>query len=254
VRIERKVGATIAVLGSLLLAVSGAVPALAGNGPSAGFSHVTGFRFAGTANATSTGLAGWVFGAKAAASVTAEFKIPALKCTTVTSGVAPSSAMLTGSMTAPNVNVASVLLVCSKGAAIAIPAVTVDGTETNGTQAVHAGDLMKATVTTTATTTTATIADLTAGHTFSFKKSGKGAASFQELIVDTAVNQGTTQLPVANFGKISYTKCAVGGKAIGIVTPRTAVNMQTSGGVLQILTGAITGTGSNAFITTFKHA
>jgi len=254
VRIERKVGATIAVLGSLLLAVSGAVPALAGNGPSAGFSHVTGFRFAGTANVTSTGLAGWVFGVKAAASVTAEFKIPALKCTTVTRGVAPSSAMLTGSMTAPNVNVASVLLVCSKGAAIAIPAVTVDGTETNGTQAVHAGDLMKATVTTTATTTIATIADLTAGHTFSFKKSGKGAASFQELIVDTAVNQGTTQLPVANFGKISYTKCAVGGKAIGIVTPRTAVNMQTSGGVLQILTGAITGTGSNAFITTFKHA
>jgi hypothetical protein len=98
------------------------------------------------------------------------------------------------------------------------------------------------------------IADLTAGHTFSFKKSGAGGKSFEELIIDTAVSQGTTQLLVVNFGKISYSKAAVGGKAIGTVTPRTAVNMQKSTGVLQILTGAITGTAKNAFTTTFKHA
>jgi hypothetical protein len=162
--------------------------------------------------------------------------------------------MLTGSSTAPKVSAATVLLACSRGAPIAVPAVIVDGTETNGTQVVHTGDLMKATVTTSATTTTATIADLTTGHTFSFKKSGTGGTSFEELIVDSAVSQGTMQLPVVNFGKISYSKGAVGGKAIGTVTPSTAVNMQTSMGVLQILTGAITGTAKNAFTTTFKHA
>ena len=166
----------------------------------------------------------------------------------------PSAVLLTGSTSSPNVSIASVLLVCSNSAALAIPAVTVDGTETNGTQTVHAGDLMKATVTTTATKTTATIADLTKGHTFTFTKSGKGAASFEELIVDTKVGQGATVFPVANFGKISYSMAAVSGKAIGTVTPRTAVNMQTSTGTLQILTGPITGTAKNAFTTTFKHA
>jgi hypothetical protein len=254
VRINRKVGASIAVLGSVLLAASGAVPAFAGNGPAAGFSHVTGIRFAGTANATSTGFGGWVFGAKAASSATAEFKVPALKCTSATRGIAPSSAMLTGSTTAPKVSAALVLLVCSSGAPVMIPAVTVNGTETNSTHVVHTGDLMKATVTTSSTATTATIADLTAGHTFSFKKSGAGGKSFEEVIADVSVSQGTTQLPVVNFGKISYSKAAVGGKAIGTVTPRTAVNMQTSTGTLQILTGAITGTAKNAFPTTFKHA
>ena len=61
-------------------------------------------------------------------------------------------------------------------------------------------------------------------------------------------------MPVVNFGKISYSKGAVGGKAIGTVTPRTAVNMQKGTGTLQILTGAITGTAKNAFTTTFKHS
>jgi len=254
VHINRKVVAGIAVLGSLLLAVSGAVPAFAGNGPTVRFSHIAGIRLASTASATSTAFAGWVFGAKAAASVTAQFKVPALKCTTTTSGIAPSSAMLTGSSTAAKVSVATVLLACSGGKPIAIPAVIVNGTETNSTHVVHTGDLMQATVTASATATTATIADLTAGHTFSFKKSGTGGKSFEELIIDNAVAQGTTQLPVVNFGKISYSKGAVGGKAIGTVTPRTAVNMKTSAGVLQILTGAITGTPPNAFTTTFKHA
>jgi hypothetical protein len=113
---------------------------------------------------------------------------------------------------------------------------------------------VKATVTASSTAMTATIADLTTGHTFKLKKSGAGGKSFEELIADNSVSQGTTQLPVVNFGKISYSKAAVGGKAIGTVTPRTAVNMQKSTGVLQILTGAITGTAKNAFPTTFKHA
>ena len=130
----------------------------------------------------------------------------------------------------------------------------VNGTETNSTHALHVGDLMKATVTTSATKTTATIADLTAGHTFTFTKSGKGAAALEELIIDDSlVNSSGKQLPVANFGKISFSSGAVSGKALGSVTPRTAVNMQTSKKVLQILTGALTGTKKNAFLTTWKH-
>jgi len=132
----------------------------------------------------------------------------------------------------------------------------VNNTQTNDTtNRLHVGDLMKATVTISATKTTATIADLTVGHTFKFTKSGTGGTAIDEAIIDSALfNSSNQQLPVVNFGKISYTNGAVSGKAIGSVTPRMAVNMQTSHGVLQILTGAITGTAKNAFLTTFKHA
>jgi len=253
VRIERKVGASIAVLGSLLLAVSGAVPALAGNGPTAEFSHVTGYRFAGRANATSTGFGGWGFGANAAKSVPAGFKIPTLKCTSTTSGILPFAALQSGSTTSPKTSAGGVLLVCQGGSPVAAATAIVNNKQNNDTtNALHAGDLMKATVTISATKTTATIADLTVGHTFTFTKSGTGGTSLDEAIIDSAV--GNPQLPVVNFGKISYSKGAVGGKAIGTVSPRQGVNMETSAHVLQISTGAISGTAKNAFTTTFKHS
>ena len=252
-RIERKVGASIAVLGSLLLAVSGAVPALAGNGPTAGFSHVTGTRFAGTANMTTTGFAGWVFVVKAAKSVTAEFKVPTLKCTSTTSGILPFAALQSGSAASVKTSGGGVALACQGGSPAVAATVVVNNTQSiDQTNVVHAGDLMKATVTISATKTTATIADLTVGHTFTFTKSGTGGTSLDEAIIDSAV--GNPQLPVVNFGKISYSKGAVGGKAIGTVSPRQGVNMETSAHVLQISTGAISGTAKNAFTTTFKHS
>src|SRR5262249_7489642 len=156
VRIGRRIGVGVAVLGSLLFALSGAVPALARSGPSVGFSHVTGLRVAAVANATSTTFGGGVFGGKGAASATGAFKVPALTCTNTMSGVVVWSAMLTGRSSSPKVNAASVLLTCSGGKPLAAPAVFVNSTETDGTQAVHAGDLMKATVVTSTTKITAT--------------------------------------------------------------------------------------------------
>jgi hypothetical protein len=256
VRIERKVGASAAVLGSLLLAVSGAVPAFARSGPAAGLAHATGLRFVNTANATSATFGGWVFGSKTATSVIAEFKIPTLKCTSTTSGVGPSDALITGTTSAPKTNAAGVLLVCSSGATVTIPFVVVNNTETNGTaNSVHVGDLMKSTITNSTTTTKSTIQDLTVGHTFKFSKSGTRAAALQEAIGDVKLVQGgTTPLPIANFGTIKFTSGAVGGKALGSVSPRVAVNMETAAHVLQILTGALSGTTLNAFTTTFKHS
>ena len=252
-RIERKVRIIIAGLGSLLLAVSGAAPALAGSGPTAGFAHATGIRFAGTLNTTNTGFGGWVFGAKAAKSVTAEFKVPTLKCTSTTSGILPFAALQSGSAASVKTSGGGVALACQGGSPAVAATVVVNNTQSiDQTNVVHAGDLMKATVTISATKTTATIADLTVGHTFTFTKSGTGGTSLDEAIIDSAV--GNPQLPVVNFGKISYSKGAVGGKAIGTVSPRQGVNMETSAHVLQISTGAISGTAKNAFTTTFKHS
>jgi len=254
-RIERRVGASVALLGSLLLAVSGAVPALARSGPAAGLARVTGARFADVANATSTSFGGWTFTPTGALSVTAKFKIPALTCTSTTSGVGPTAVMVTGTTSSPKFNAAGVLMECSGGKPAAAPAVVVDGAPTVGSNALFAGDVMKSTIVTSATKTTATVADLTTGHTFKLTKSGTGAASLQELIIDDSLTSGTTQLPVANFGKVTFSAGAVGGKPLGSVTPAgTAVNMQTSTNVLQILTGALFGIKKNAFTTTWKHS
>jgi Peptidase A4 family len=258
VRIERKIGASVVVLGSLLLALSSAAPALAHSDHAAGFSHVTGLKFAGTANTASTGFAGWEFGASPAKSVTAEFKVPALKCTKTLAGTFPMAAMLTGS-TGSLMSAAGLVIGCQSGSPAAAPAVMLNNSQTddpNTKDQVAVGDLMKGTVTISASKVTATISDLTKGRTFTFTKSATGGTAVAEAIIDDSlVNTSTNkQLPVVNFGKISFSAGAVSGKAIGSVKPQAAINMQTAKGVLQILTGKITGSGKNAFTTTWKHS
>jgi hypothetical protein len=255
VRIERKVGATVAVVGSLLLALSGTAPAFAHTGHSAGL-RFGGLRLANTLTATSTGFGGWVFAPKAAKSVTAEYKVPKLKCGSAASGVGPIAVFLTGKSSAPTFNAAGLIMQCSGGKAAMAAAVVVGTKQKVGTVPPVAGDLIQVTITSSTTKTTATVKDLTKGHTFTVTLSGKGGASVQELIIDDALANSSTgkQLPLANFGTNTFTSAAVSGKAIGTVTPRTAVNMQTAKKVLQISAGPITGSKKNMFTNTWKHS
>ena len=135
-------------------------------------------------------------------------------------------------------------------------AVVVDGVAKQGTVPPVVGDLIQVTITSSTAKTTATVKDLTKGHTFMVTVSGKGAAPLQELIINDSLANSSTgkQLPLANFGKTTFTSAAVSGKAIGTVTPRTAVNMVNKKKVLQILAGPITGTKKNMFTNTWKHA
>ncbi len=252
-RIERKVGATVAVVGSLLLAVSGTVPAFAHTSPSAGF-RLSGLRSALAAPATSTGFGGWVFAPKAAKSVTAEYKVPKLKCTSAATGVGPIAVFTTGKSSAPNFNAAGLLMECSSAKQVMEAAVQVGAKSKAGSVPPVVGDLIQVTITSSTTKTTATVKDLTKGHTFTVTLSGKGAAPLQELIIDDSLANGTTQVPLANFGTNTFTSAAVSGKAIGTVTPRTQVNMQTAKKVLQISAGPITGTKKNTFTNTWKHS
>jgi hypothetical protein len=253
VRIERKVGATVAVVGSLLLAVSGTVPAFAHTSPSAGL-RFAGLRSALAAPATSTTFGGWVFAPKTAKSVTAEYKAPKLKCGSAASGVGPIVVFATGTSSAANFNAAGLIMQCSGGKQVMQAAVVVDGKAKAGSVPPVAGDLIQVTITSSTTKTTATTKDLTKGHTFTVTLSGKGAAPLQEQIVDDSLANGTTQLPLANFGTNTFTSAAVSGKAIGTVTPSTAVNMQTKKKVLQISAGPITGAKKNMFTNTWKHS
>ena len=252
-RIERKVGASVAFVGALLLAVSGAVPALAHSSPPAGLAQAAGLRFADTANTTSTTFGGWVFGPKTATSVTTEFKVPVFGCGENENGLGAFAIFDTGTTSAPKFNAAGLILDCAVIGGEAA-AVVVNGTIAVASQQVFFGDLLQATIVSSATKTTATVKDLTAGHTFTLTRSGAGGAPLQERIGDDAELLGGHQLPVGDFGKIMFTKGAVSGNPLGSVTPRGGVNMQTSKGVLQILTGALSGTAKNSFLTTWKHS
>jgi hypothetical protein len=253
VRIERKVGATVAVLGSLLLAVSGTVPAFAHPSPSAGL-RLSGLRSALAAPATSPTFGGWAFAAKGAKSVTAEYKVPKLKCGSASTGVGPIVVFATGKSTAANFNAAGLIMECSGGKQVMEAAVVVDGVAKAGTLPPLVGDLIQVTITSSTTKTTATTKDLTKGHTFTVTKSGKGAAPLAEQIIDDSLANGSTQIALANFGAMAFTSGAVSGKAIGTVTPRTQVNMQTAKKVLQIQAGPITGAKKNMFTNTWKHS
>jgi hypothetical protein len=254
VRIERKVGASVAFVGALLLAVSGAVPALAHSSPPAGLAQAAGLRFADTANTTSTTFGGWVFGPKTATSVTTEFKVPVFGCGENENGLGAFAIFDTGTTSAPKFNAAGLLLDCAVIGGEAA-AVVLDGRVVAvAPQQVFFGDLLQATIVSSATKTTATVKDLTAGHTFTLTRSGAGGAPLEERIGDAAEFLGGHQLPVGDFGKILFTKGTVSGKALGSVTPRSGVNMQTPNGVLQILTGALSGPAKNSFLTTWKHS
>jgi hypothetical protein len=253
-----KVRAFVGVAASLLLVLIAAVSAQARTNSRMALAPL-GMRAAAlpgmAANATNAHFGGWAFAPKGATSAVSTFKLPSLKCGSQTTGVAPATVMATGSSSAPKLNAAGVLMECVSGKPAAEAEVVVDGTATGSAHALFIGDLMKGTVTTSATKTTATIQDLTAGHTFTLTKSGAGAASLEELLIDDSLVSSTgTQLPVADFGTIPFSAGAVGGKPLGSVTPSEAVNMETSTHVLQILTGGLTGTKKNAFTTTWKHS
>jgi peptidase A4-like protein len=255
VRIERKVGATVAVTGSLLLALSGTVPALAGSHSSGELALATGARLSVAAK-SQTAFGGWTFGATGSKSVTTEFKIPSLKCTKTTSGFGPLAAMVTGKSTAAKFSAAGLLMQCAGGAAAAEALVQVNTSSKAGTKGVFVGDLIQGTVTTTATKTTATVKDLTKGHTFTVTTSQKTGLALEELVIDDSLVSTSTgkQLPVVNFGKVTFSKASVSTKAIGLVKPQAGFNMATKKGVVQILVGKITGTKKNTFLTTWKHS
>jgi hypothetical protein len=179
--------------------------------------------------------------------------VPALASTTT--GVEPGVAMGTGTPSNKEVNSSGVRYICIKAKLYTLAAVEVDGASKAMSEAVVPGDVMRATVTTSAKTTMATIADTTKGHTFTLTKSGTGGTSFVEDVYDDCLVRGTTQVGIADFGSISFTEAAVSGKALGWVKPRGApYNMKTRTGIVQILTGALTGRTKNAFTTTWKHS
>lgn len=212
------------------------------------------FRALRSTNATSTSDAAWRFTEKGATSVTAEFQSPSVKCTSTSTAVLPGVAMGTGAPPNTKVNLSGVRYTCYKGKLGAQATAEVDGAATTVFKDVVPGDVIRATVTTSAKTTTATVADTTKGHTFTVTKSGPGGTSYAEDVWDDSLGAGSNQFPVTDFGTISFSAAAIGGTALGLVSPPgTAYNWESNAKVVKVVTGALTGTTKNAFTTTWKH-
>lgn len=128
----------------------------------------------------------------------------------------------------------------------------------------HVGDTIKVSATRSdGLVTQGTIADLTSGHKISLTAKAGGAPAAQyAALADAALHNGSSELRVANFGKITWTKGSItigtAPQAIGSVpigsTGREGYNLQTTTNVLQILTGAVSGSANNSFTTTWKHS
>jgi hypothetical protein len=245
-RVSRAVSAGLAVLGSVVLAVSGAVPAVARSGPPAAFAPAAD----GALNQASHTFAGWYFGVHGAPGVSAEFRVPAVRCTGTAAGFQPEAVMTNNNTLAA----AGVSVRCENGSQVDQPFVEWDNIVRHRGHRVSVGDLMRVTVVMSATTATPALEDLTAGHTFRLSMSGAsaGAAASEYVLAGDIGN--TNPLPVPDFGAVRFTSGSVGGIALGSVSPQRAYDMVNSSNVTQIATGPIGGTGLNAFTTTWEHS
>lgn len=205
----------------------------------------------------STAFAGWVFGDTGSVSAAITYKEPTLTCGTATQGVSATSTVLTGTSSSAKQTAAGTLIVCSGGSPLYIPFLVINGTETNLSNPVAAGDTVRVTATGSATKVSATFSDLTSPRTFHKTLSGSSTAGvFQEQLGDGLVDNGGSPVPIVNFGKIAFRSGKINGTALGSVSARSGpYNMVSSASVLQIATSALIPTTSpSGFNTTWKHS
>jgi hypothetical protein len=202
-------------------------------------------------NGTSTGQAGYfVLTAPASASSGDTFTVPTLTCSgTSFRGVAAGALIFAATSGVPTG--AGVLLLCSGATAAYQGELVINGAGTATTFTPKAGDVITVSTSESATSAKATIKDVTQAKSKSLS-STTGATNGSVLVgIDSLSNNGT-QLPVPKFATIKFTNGKEDGKTVKLAGGKP-FNMQTSGGVLQILTGALGTTGNN-WSETFKHS
>jgi hypothetical protein len=110
----------------------------------------------------------------------------------------------------------------------------------NYSNTVRAGDSITETVTFSGSSTyTMTIKDSTEGWTKTTTKSSSGhARSSAEVIAEAPYSGGV--LPLADFGKVSFSGSTVNGSTLSSFSP-TAINMVSSSGAAEATTGSLSG-------------
>jgi hypothetical protein len=198
------------------------------------------------------------------ASVTTEFFVPRLTCTSTNSGVAVGAFIYTsaGHGSRPLLSAASVQLFCLRSEPAPLPVVELKGKQVYGDRRPHIGDLMKATVIDSAGVLSVTLQDLTDGHAFTLSRSTTSAPATAAAIGDDAL-KGVPSLtpgpvyPITDFGSLHFSAGRVNGRPLGAAGGK-AFDMVSADRRVQIRTGPLRGRGPtkarSAFVTTWKRS
>ncbi len=187
--------------------------------------------------------------AGSATSSGAQYKLPALSCTSAYRGITPVAGVgVNGNTTYSS---AFVFTGCHNGKAVYFPALVINGSETNyTTTTVHAGNVIKVSTKVTTKGTTVSVTDATTGVTK--KLTGSGASPSVAYVGDSDWVVNGTILGVPSFGTLSFTSWSVDGKALARAHPARYQRVNSSN-VVQITTGVLSSTGT-AFLTHYKHS
>jgi hypothetical protein len=202
------------------------------------------------ANSTTTGQAGYfVLKPPKSSSATDTFKVPTVTgCTSTAKAIAPGAYIFT----ATTVTGAEVVVGCSSGAPVYFGELTVNGAGTATVFTPKPGDTIVATVSVSATASKATLKDVTQAKSKTISAAVGGVPADVLVGMDSLVNSSNVQYHVPKFSTVTFTAAKEDGKTPKLANA-VAYNMQTSGGVLQILTSALKTTALNSFTETFKH-
>jgi hypothetical protein len=182
--------------------------------------------------------------------VGAKFKVPELSpCGAVESGIHPDVGLYNGTNAGQTASTAGMFIFCKNGKAHYYPMLSVNGHESDYPAAkARPGDTIIAHVSHSSSKTSVSVVD----KTRNFKRSAHGAGSSETnspwIGVDPLFEHDNL-LRVPNFGSLRFRRC-VGVKSGGFAA---RFNRRTSGGTLQIKTGAFPNS-TKAFSTVFKHS
>lgn len=142
---------------------------------------------------------------------------------------------------------AALAVECFNDTAVYFPELTINGTQHNyQSSPAYAGNVIELSTKVTTAGTTVTVKDVTRGVTKT--KAGAGASASAPYIGDS----GAASIAVPAFGTITFTGCKIDGATLKSKSP-TKYQRQSSSGVLQIATDALSARGTK-FATHFKHA
>jgi len=187
--------------------------------------------------------------AGSATSTAAQYKVPALSCTSAYRAITPVAGVEVNSFA--TYSSAFLFAGCHNGTAVYFPALVINGNETNYTTTpLSAGDVIKVSAKVTTTGTTVTVTDVTKGVTKQL--TGAGASSSAGYVGDSDWVSNGTLLGVPNFGTLTFTHCLIDGTALASWNPAEYERVNSSN-IVQIATGALSSTGT-AFPTHYKHS
>lgn len=231
-------GLAAVVTGSASLAGAATSPATS---PAAGFAAVRNSPLA-LAVIKSDTFAGYE-PAAGPATAKATFKVPAITCTSASTGISPGVQFdgIDGIDSG-----AAALIFCSNGQATYYAHLVIGATQTNPFT-VQPGDTLTVTASDATTETSATVKDVTTGSTDTASGPGEGALSAYAGIFDVGANGAEWGVPT--FMKVPFSLVRAGGHALGLTRP--AEVERVNGTTVQLVPTAITG--GNAFAVLFKH-